>query len=230
MNIIRYLSFEVGRDCNLAEIHKDKCPIAHPERYLFSKSKVEITDDLVVDFWKWCRYEKNFRGIILWHGYLEPTMHIARIRKLMKMIKYYDPFQPFQITTNTMNMLLTDFDIVKRSDYGPGGGLEKLDNRIANARGEGLPYAEMSPKGRCGRGLGWEIPIDIWGNWNLCCVDLRNEEAVGSIVNLDWEEVYQAWKIKSRMIQWNNQAEYEALPRMCRSCMATNDISRMGGI
>src|SRR5512143_336291 len=97
LNILRYLNFEINRSCNLFNEHQGKCPISHPERYMFGKRGQPITDDLIVNFWSWCRGH-DFRGLVMWHEYNEPTIVLARIRKIMKRIKALDPGQPFQIT------------------------------------------------------------------------------------------------------------------------------------
>lgn len=227
MNILRYMSFEINRTCNLSVVHKDKCPISHPERYKFSHSKIPLSDEVILGFWRWARETKGFRGFVMWHSYNEPTYAMPRIRKLMAEMKAEDPWQPFQLTTNTRPDV-PGFDIVKFSDY--EGGL-RLDNRMATNTGEGKPYDEMPPKGWCGRGLGWECLIDYFGNWCLCCNDWRDEEAVGSIMVDDWERLYTAWKAKAKTIQWHDEATYNALPRMCRSCLDKNpSLHKTGGV
>lgn len=226
MNIIRYLSFEINRECNNFLIHKGRCPISHPERYQFSTSSSVLEDSDILDFWRWCR-GKGFRGIILWHMYNEPVLVLDRVRSLMKVMKAEDPFQPFQLTTSIPGEY-SNFDIVKVSDY--ASGLE-LDNRIETNEGEGKPYWDMSKSGWCARGKGWEIPIDNFGNWCLCCGDWRCEESVGSILNTDWEILYKLWDEKRKRIQWNDEKTYNALPRLCRTCLDKNpSLPRTGGI
>ncbi len=233
MRTIRYLTFEISRDCDMATEHADKCPIAHPERYRWSASKRSIDDDLIFDFWAWARQEKHFRGIVMFNSYNEPTLSIERIRVLKARMLIVDPWQPFQITTNS-DMPLDDFDIVARSHYGGPhyrGSSATLDNRMASAKGEGKPYREMKPVGRCGRGLGWEVLIDYFGNWCLCCNDWRNEESFGSIVNTSWETLYKDWTERRSGIKWETEAEYKDLPRMCRACLDVNPaLSQKAGI
>ena len=228
MNTIRYLSFEVNNRCRNAKMHADKCPILHPERYKFSKSKVELSDEIVINFWRWCR-TKGFRGIVLWHMYNEPVMILDRLRYIMSIMKLEDKFQPFQLTTSIIDTY-PDFDIVKISNYNEG--TKNMDNRILTNTGEGRPYWKMPSEGWCGRGLGWEIPIDHFGNWCLCCGDWRCEEAVGSICTTkDWDVLYNKWKEKRAKIRWCNEATYKALPRMCRACLHKNpSLSRQGGV
>jgi hypothetical protein len=231
LNILRYLNFEVNRACDLWKEHQGKCPISHPWRYKFSTSTKPISDDLIVEFWRWCR-RHDFRGIVMWHMYNEPTLVLDRIRNLMTRMKEEDPGQPFQITTNSTPNI-PGFDIVKFSDYREStlshNGRDKLDNRIASAEGEGKPYSEVEPVGWCGRGLGWELDIDYYGNWCLCCNDWRCEESVGNIHEEEWEVLYERFKAKSERIRWHDEESYNALPRMCRSCMAVNPALRVTG-
>lgn len=228
MNILRYLSFELSRTCPFVYAHREKCPVGHPERYLYSKGKEKTLDDGVIfSFWSWAR-EKGFRGIVLWHMYNEPALEISRIRRLMAQMKKKDPFQPFQLTTSLPGDY-SDFDIVKVSSYKEG--TLGMDNRLETCRGEGKPYKDMPREGLCGRGLGWEVPIDYYGNWNLCCNDWRCEEAIGNILLDDWELLLLHWNEKRKTIRWKDEESYSRLPRMCRSCMDLNpELSKRGGI
>lgn len=226
MNTIRYLTFEINRNCGNAGIHSGKCPISHPERYKFSRSSIELTDKIILGFWRWCK-RKGFRGIILWHMYNEPVFMLDRIRNLMRLMKLEDRFQPFQLTTSIPGDY-SEFDIVKISNYENG---VKLDNRIETNEGEGKPYQDVPSRGWCGRGLGWEILIDNFGNWCLCCGDWRCEESVGSICNTDWKILYDLWEEKRVRIKWSNEETYINLPRLCRACLDKNpSLSSQGGI
>ena len=226
MNTIRYLTFEINTACLNIALHKGKCPISHKERYKFSTSDKTLSEDIIMEFWRWAR-TKGFRGIILWHMYNEPVLVLEKIRKLMKTMRLEDIYQPFQLTTSIKGNY-TDFNIVKFSDY--DGGLE-LDNRIQTNEGQGKPYSEMPVVGWCARGLGWEIPIDNYGNWCLCCNDWRCEESVGNIIYENWDHLYSLWKKKRTKIRWIDKISYDSLPRMCRACLDKNpSISKRGGI
>ena len=219
MRAIRYLTFEISSVCWLRTVHHE-CPIGHPERYLYSHSEKTLTDESIMSFWKWCREAHGFRGIVLWHSYNEPGHHIKRIVALQQQMRAQDKHQAFQLTTSLEELAdSTDFDIVKFSDYEGG---KELDDRILTARGEGKPYAAMPRRGQCRRGMGWEVLIDNHGNWNLCCIDWRNEESFGSILEEPYDVLYDRWKAKASTIRWRDEAEYNALPRMCRSCLDIN--------
>ena len=224
-NIIRYLAFEINKECKNWNLHKGKCPISHPDRYKYSTSNVPISDLCILEFWRWCR-ARGFRGIVMWHMYNEPVLVIDRIRELMYEMKKEDHFQPFQMTTSIKGDY-SDFDIVKISDY--DNGME-LDRRIETNMGEGKPYRDMPKAGLCGRGKGFELQIDYYGNWCLCCGDWTCEESVGSIVNSDWETLRRRWEEKRNRIQWHDETTYNALPRLCRSCLDKNTLSWKGGI
>lgn len=161
--------------------------------------------------------------------YNEPALILNRIYGLMEEIRREDKHQPFQLTTG-MLLQADGFDIFKFSDYGQNGTSE-MDNRLLTNVGEGKPYSQMPKRGWCGRGLGWEIPIDYYGNWCLCCNDWRAECAVGSIMEDSWESLYVRWKDLSKTIRWSNQNEYELLPRMCRACLDVNpSLHKSGGV
>lgn len=226
MNTLRYLTFEINRTCRNSEVHSDKCPISHVERYKFSTSCTSINDPIIIGFWRWCR-KKGFRGIVLWHMYNEPVLSLPRVLGLMKIMKEEDNFQPFQLTTSIEGDY-KDFDIVKFSDYKNG---VQLDDRILTNEGEGKNYNQMPQKGWCARGLGWEIPIDNFGNWCLCCNDWRCEEAIGNIFDTDWEFLYMRYKAKKKRFRWHDSQSYYNMPRMCRACLDKNpSLTKSGGI
>jgi hypothetical protein len=224
LRVMRYLTFETSRACTMTRDHP-KCPIGHPERYRFGLKDKPLTDDQVFEFWRWA-HRREFRGIILWHWYNEPTLSMPRIRRLMERIKAVDPYQPFQLFSNDPAAPFAEFDLIKLTDY----SLNKdLDDRIASAWGEGQRHPHQ-PTGYCGRGWGWEMPIDVYGNWCLCCNDWRCEESVGNIKTDDWDELLRRFYAKSSQIKWKDQASWDALPRMCRACMDVNfSLHRTGG-
>lgn len=227
LNVMRYLSFEVNNTCNLADVHS-KCPINHPERYLYGNKDNVLSEDAVVGFWKWCRFEKDFRGIVMWHSYNEPTLVLDKIYTIMGRIKYIDPGQPFQLITNSP-VEIPEFDLYKYTVYPD----KELDDRILSATGEGKSYPEMLKINRrtgwCRRRFGWEMIVDYYGNLMLCCNDWRNEESVGNIYIDNWDLLLNRFIRKSKSITWKDDVSYYSLPRMCRACMATTDLCETGG-
>lgn len=210
----------------MSEVHKNKCPISHPERYRFSNSHTPINDEAIIIFYEFCR-RYGFRGIVMWHMYNEPALEIEHIRRLMEKMRKIDRMQAFQLTTHLPGDY-RDFDIVNINNYSKGS---YLDNRIKSADGTGLPYSEMPKTGRCGRGLGWEIPIDYYGNWCLCCNDWRCEESFGSIMHSSFLSLLSRYIEKRKTIRWYDEESYYNLPRMCRSCLDVNPhLSKRGGI
>jgi hypothetical protein len=228
LNCARNLSFEINRGCNMAELHT-LCPSANPIRYKYSTSKKPITDDLIFDFWKWCTEKHYFRGILNWNGYNEPSLVINRIHGLLRRMRKIDPGLPSQLVTNDDNFQSDEFEIIKRSRYGEGGTRlcddrrPQFDNRLLAAlQGEGKPYTRMAPFGRCVRGMGWEIIIDYYGNWVMCCADFSCENSFGNIWKDDWEGIYQIACAQYSAIRWTNEIEYYKLPRLCRACLSVN--------
>jgi hypothetical protein len=163
--------------------------------------------------------------------YNEPMLADDVVNEIKARMLMEDPYQPFQLTTSYLGTkyIEDEWDIIKISDYRGGGG--DLDDRILTNEGEGKPYSQMPTHGGCGRGLGWEIPIDYYGNWCLCCNDWRCEESLGNIFYNAWENIMLEWDTKRRKIKWTNIFEYTTLPRMCRSCLDKNPIiTKRGGI
>lgn len=227
MNLTRSLSFEINRSCDMGKIHS-RCPNMHPDRFRYGKSKIPLSSDAIFEFWKWGTAKHGFRGICNMSWYGEPTLALDQIRSLIARIKSVDPMQPFQIVTNREDGdFEKEFDIVKRSHYRSltrlcDDGKPDFDNRTLSIQGEGKPYSSQPPFGHCLRGLGWEIGIDYYGSWCLCCADFTNEESVGSIMTDNWDQLYERWKAKASRIRWTNEEEYNALPRLCRSCLDVN--------
>lgn len=220
---LRYLTFEVNDTCNMAHVHP-KCPVSDEERYKFGDRSHVLTNDDIVEFWWWCR-RRGFTGSVLWHLYNEPTLVLERIRALQLAMHNIVPDQHFHIWTNSP-VRLVGFHHVQHTNYAVVRP-DDLDNRRASTSGEGRPYADMQPSGRCGRSFGWEVIIDYHGNWLLCCNDWRCEESSGNIlIGEPWCDILARFTAKSE-IAWSDAQSYAALPRMCRSCMDVNpNLSR----
>lgn len=220
MEDVRYLSFEINNQCNLAGVHSSKCPIAHPLRYRNSPGRQPLEVDLIVQFWEWARFTRNFRGVVNWNLYNEPTLAIAEIRHCMARMRTRCPDQKFMVITNS-SMALEDVDQVLRSGYGKDGGLHLLDRRLEVECGEG-PY---HGPGCCLRGQGFEVVVDYYGNWCLCCNDWQNEISIGNIHREDWDHLHGKWKGVAKRYRWTNEREFAGLPRWCRRCLSVCDLA-----
>jgi hypothetical protein len=228
LNCARNLTFEINRGCNLAHLHK-MCPSGHPIRYKYSRSTKPITDELIIDFWRWCVEKHYFRGILSFSSYNEPTLALDRIVKLLHKMREMDPGLPAQIVTNNDNFESDEFEIIKKSRYDNSGGREcddrrpSFDNRLAAAiGGEGKPYSQIGKMGRCVRGMGWELLVDQFSNWCNCCADFSCELAFGNLWIDDWEDLFEKASAQYQKIRWTNEQEYNALPRLCRACLDVN--------
>jgi hypothetical protein len=220
MENVAYISFEINNTCNLAEVHQSKCPIRHPLRYRHSAGRKPLDTDTIIRFWEWARFTRKFNGVVNWNLYNEPTHAIDDIRKCMSVMRSRHPGQKFLLITNS-NKPLEDVDQVLRTQYGSGGGLQLLDDRMKVESGDG---AYTGP-GCCRRGLGFEVAIDYYGNWCLCCNDWQNELSPGNIHHEDNECIYRKWKDAMRIYHWQNEGEFNALPRWCRRCLSVCGLS-----
>lgn len=218
MQQVQYLTFEINNTCNLTELHP-KCPINDSERYSFGDVSQSLKDSSIVEFWLWCR-SKGFNGIILWHLYNEPTLVIDRIISLMKKMQKLEPSQRFHLWTNN-HQKFEDFNHVQLTNYNKVRP-DELDDRRKSAQGEGRGYLVAEPQGYCIRGsLAWELIIDFFGNWLLCCSDWRCENSVGNIFKDSWNELLEKYRLKAH-IEWKDKESFGSLPRMCRACITEN--------
>ena len=219
LSTLRYLTFEVNKTCNLASVHR-RCPVSDPERFMFGETDYVLTDSLILAFWQFC-VKEGFRGVVLWHLYNEPTAELARIRRLLTAMRGEVPSQRTHLWTNSPGAVgLPEFDHVQLTDYRVVRP-EELDNRRASTRGEGAAYDKVAKSGSCGRGFGWEIIVDFHANWLLCCNDWRCEQAIGNLVGSVWDLLLEKYE-REAQIKWDSRKSYEALPRMCRSCIEVN--------
>ena len=227
LNVMRYMTFEISKDCDFAVAHA-KCPAGHPDRFKFGRKVRPLDDETVLEFWKWARFKHNFRGIIQFSGYSEPTLQITRVYHLMNRIKKFDVGQPFRLITNRKptEEMLERFDLVRWTRYDRGAG---LDDRIFAVTQEPKLYEEVAKVGWCGRKFGWEVWIDYWGNWPLCCGDWRCDESVGNIWEDDWDGMLERFEKKGRGLTWDSLESYNALPRLCRNCVSWNPGLYMSG-
>lgn len=220
MRHVAYLSFEVNNTCNLADAHCSKCPIRHPMRYRRSVERRPIHPDLIIRFWEWARFTKHFDGVVNWNLYNEPSLAIDAIRTCMAAMRSRHPGQRFLIITNS-NKPFDDADQVLRTQYGKDGGLHLLDDRMKAESGDG----NYQGPGCCHRGLGFEVVIDHYGNWCLCCNDWQNELSLGNIHTDDADSLYLKWKVSMRLYRWTDESQFNALPRWCRRCLSVCDLS-----
>jgi hypothetical protein len=155
MKNVAYLSFEINNTCNLAGVHRTKCPAGHPMRYKNSASRKPIDTATIIRFWEWATFVKNFTGVVNWNLYNEPTLALADIRTCMSIMRSKQPGQKFLLITNS-DTELNDVDQVLRTKYGKDGGLTLLDDRMKVESGDGV----FKGPGSCQRGLGFEVAID----------------------------------------------------------------------
>jgi hypothetical protein len=216
LNALRNLSFEIGTECDRTVDHP-QCPINHPERYKYGDLTRPLSNELLIEFWKWAR-AKGFRGYVEFGGYNEPTLYLKRANTIVDMVRTIDPNQPFKLYTNHYPLLtsLARFDVIRVTCYDAD---QALDDRRLTTVGEGKKYGELPKSGWCGHGYLWEIYIDFFGNWLMCCNDWRCEESFGNLYTHDWDEMLQRYEERTQTLYWDSEATYNALPRLCRACL-----------
>jgi len=221
---LRYLTFEISDTCALAKLHP-RCPVSDAGRYRYGRQDGSITDDFVMEFWRWAR-SHGFHGTLLWHMYNEPFPHRARIDALLKMMRAEEPTQQSHLWTSvqsaTERKSEAGVDHVVWTDYSVVAP-DQLDNRRASVVGEG-DYAGAPRASTCGRSRDFELIIDNRGNWLRCCNDWRCEDSLGNALHdRDWEGLLRAY-MRLKVITWSDRGTFEDLPRQCRACVTYNPM------
>lgn len=224
---LAYLTFEISKTCGLADLHP-KCPVSDPERFKFGRQDYFLSDALIGAFWQWAVQEHGFRGVVLWHLYNEPAAENERIQKLVAWMRQLQPDQRTHLWTGKRGAAqLPGYDHVELTDYAIVRP-DDLDNRRMTIFGNGN-YDRVPSHGVCTRSFPYEIILDYHCNWILCCNDWRAEESVGNIAAIEgWDTLLDVYEQKAR-IHWSDKNSYEALPRMCRSCVELNPTLHRSG-
>lgn len=210
---LQLLSFEIGRDCNLAAAHP-WCPINRPERKQ-KPTQAPMSDDQIVAFAQAC-VVNGFAGMIAFHYYNEPLLSLPRIRALAprlprplvlwtngKLIEGGQIIENGKITEIASwidlfaKVYITDHDPKNRDFYQSlvlkyegkvhlkPGGHDDRSQVYAQKRG---PRAHP-----CYRPMVTELPIDHYGTAHLCCVDWDAKTGIGNIQTDPHEEVIAAF-------------------------------------
>ena len=184
---LRYLSFEVSQQCNLAAEHTF-CPAA-----TMLRSVTAVTDNQIATF-AHEMVSRGFEGEIAWHYYNEPLTDVPRIESLMKAIDY----NRFCLWTNGLLLTEEHLPLLRRHTsvivtlHHPEDRprLEKLLCGIPHASICKAEYDDRidiygtSPRRDsryCMRPVSIEMPVDYGGDVHLCCGDWKGTIPIGNI-------------------------------------------------
>jgi len=222
LQFTQMLSFEIGRDCNLAYQHFKTCPIRQMHR-----GPRELTDDLIIKTTIQAYKELGFQGFIGWSLYNEPMLHAERMFNLMHSIRQAVPESRFVLWTNGTILIkdqrLSLFELIFVTNYfnlsvdtmvqffGPHVGFKgnpTLDDRIN--------YREVAKNTNpC------TLPFDNFivindGEIYLCCMDWRNDVKIGNLFDMDLAALDQKRIEYINKISFGNM--FEDAPTTCLHC------------
>lgn len=196
---LRYLSFEVADDCEMADSHPF-CPVNDPLRYPPHERREKCPDRTIVDFAARV-HERGFAGMVGFHYYCDPLSDVDRMLSLMNRMLAAIPDVKFILWSNGALLQpfhrnwLEAFDKVVFTLHDP-----YIEPRLKEITG-GLPNVEIArayydmrmdvydpgpvSRGMCIRPSKIELPVNYGGNVRLCCADYRGTVSLGNIEEED---------------------------------------------
>lgn len=223
MKYTQYLSFEVSRFCNLAQVHADKCPVI-AKRVCTGPP---IKDAEIIRWAVEAYTDHGFTGMVCYHYYNEPLLHRDRIVNLCREIKRQHSNARFCLWTNgtLLDGDLTDlgvFDAAWISLYPetPRENVAQLTGVIPNTRTvDGALDNRLTARGDehgvpCSRMFA-ELIVDNSGWVHVCCADYSGIVHVGNLRD-GWKPVLEKWhRIRHQL---GGTAMDENAPSFCRRC------------
>lgn len=228
MRHTQFLVFEITDQCNLAEAHKHRCPVALPDRYGTLDTSRPLTDDLIVECVRTAYQKLGFQGHVAWHYYCEPLLCWPRLRPLMARIVAEVPAAKFLLWTNGTLLdsmpteELTAFDSIVITnyfgrDFRPlSEQIPEVNIRVLRAGLDDRAECRLQPgNARCLRQF-VELIIDHYGNGHLCCMDFRGQCRLGNVWDDGFEQVVLNF-LEVRDMVSTAPMPPEA-PEVCRTC------------
>lgn len=227
MKWIQYLIFEISSSCNMAPIHSPTCPIWDPGRYAnqphdLPMSTAEIVNAII------CMYEIfDFKGIVGFHFYNEPTLEWDRMMRIIGLTKQLVQKARFGLLTNG-TLLRADIGLCKFSQLKVTNYLKRdwswLRNFVEDVQiipEEFDRRANPGPDpqdGACGRIFN-EMIFDFYGNAHPCCMDWRGELRLGNLHSDSLESIISNFqKLRESIYPMSTNA-----PEKCRQCFGRFD-------
>lgn len=210
MNCLQLLSFEIGRVCNLAAPHP-WCPANEHSRHSVTgcNGLVQgLADCDILDFAKSCK-ARGFAGLVAWHYYNEPMMHLDRILALGCQLREIG--LSMGLWTNGTLIREDDlewiehFELVWITDHSPERReiyrrmIERFPGRVFLRPGghddRKLIYENRAQRCLpCWRPAVLEMIVDFVGDLHLCCADWRGECSIGNIRRDNHGEILDRWE------------------------------------
>lgn len=205
IELTQQLSFEIGQDCNLSEVHV-KCPIKRMNRV-----GRPLTDEIIIRTAIDAYTNLGFEGFISWSLYNEPMLHVDRMLGLMEEIRNFVPKSRFMLWTNgtikSEDPRMKLFERVWISPY------SELDDRLDH-------YGEPNKK-RCLLPFN-DFLISNTGDVYICCLDWANEVKIGNIFDSSLKELdAKRWEYTQKI---SGREMTDDAPKACLGCKHKWDI------
>jgi len=195
------LSIEIGRGCNLANVHT-RCPSADVDRYGKLDTSNPITDDEILKMIFTLYNEMEFNGQIAFHYYNEPLMYANRMFGIIDKVRDKFPESKFFLNTNGTyiekhldklhyfsTIILSNYDNKDwewiREYLHPRCFLWVQSGSLDLRKDNFTKYTKSDP---CGRPYK-ELVVDYYGNGHLCCMDWKGVVDLGNVVTDGFKSV-----------------------------------------
>lgn len=222
------ITFEIGVGCNLSKIHS-ACPINTRE---YDEQFGPLTVDKIIASIEDAQ-KLNFDGYFGFHHYNEPLMYLSRILEVIE----GKPDAKYLLWSNGLllsrdirkNEFLNKFEKVMITQY-----FEKDRNFFAQ-------LCEMYPNIHILKGdlddrldayerdwynevgckrVFFEMPIDHYGNVQLCTLDWNNSHKIGNINDTSFKDVVlsEAYQTLLRNASQQKLLDRHSCPEVCKNC------------
>lgn len=209
--LTQLLTFEIGTECNRSCVHT-RCPNGSPQRYSLLDTSRELDCETVVACAEAAYRKHNFRGLIAWHYYNEPTLYPDRIAEYTQAIKARVPGARFLLWTNgtATNWICDHFDLFDRVIQ--TGYPEKNPNAVLDARLDYPPAAGHAP---CTVPY-TEFILDAYGNHHICCYDWMGKASLGNVFSDGFDALVERFDAFRNSVGLDRTAAYA--PEVCKTC------------
>lgn len=224
---LRFLSFEVGRECDLAAQHP-YCPVNRPERHSASAGLPPLPDAAIIEFVS-CARAMGFSGLVAFHYYNEPLLSRDRLDALIAMILAAAPGTGFSLWSNGQRLAPGDAAWLNKFAAVHITAHNRDRQQFYNALQIALPgKVKIMPGGHDDRGSVYDVAlklfpspcwrptvtemiIDYFGELHLCCVDWKAAEKIANLQTDPAGEAIRKWVDAAA-------AAREGRPEVCRRC------------
>lgn len=224
MKNYRYLSFEIGKFCNLSKDHP-WCPSGNPERNALIADDPP-RDSQIIDAINCAYCNLGFTGFVAFHYYNEPTLFMGRIAGIIN--SFVNSPAKFSLWTNGTTIKsghekwLSLFDEIVITNYHDRDFEWFMDMKNVKVQkpnpDKRLNLLDAPLNRKCNR-VNYEVPFDFCGNMHLCCIDWRNKVKIG---NLKHDNFCHLMHLREETIEKINNSSGEMsefAPEICKKCV-----------